>query len=182
MNICTNPSLCKAQNAISKSDALKYAFSEDIFMTSHKQVSTWCGNSWSLWLSNRLVAGIRLPEANIHQNLVEFPHPEVALLFRVCRQPVLGDTERVPALADKSLPVVFSLWPDSNQLKSVASCTKFSVGRFYLTAGTIGQVQPSYGILPPLIIRIGPVRDAVSRENTPSSMPGTKATYVFKYS
>lgn len=145
------------------------------------EASPWCESSHSLRLSNGLVASVRLPEANIDNHLVEFLHPEIPLLFRVCREPVLGDTECVPALADKSLSVVFSLWSDSNQFHSVASCTEFSVGWFYLMTDTIGQIYPSYGILSPLIIWVSPVGDTVSRENTPSSMPGTKTTNIFKY-
>jgi len=42
----------------------------------------------SLKLSNRFVAGIRLPHAKVNKDLVELLHPEVTLFFSISRQPV----------------------------------------------------------------------------------------------
>lgn len=42
----------------------------------------------SLKLSNRFVAGIRLPHAKVNKDLVELLHPKVTLFFSISRQPV----------------------------------------------------------------------------------------------
>ena len=41
--------------------------------------------SHSLRLSKRFIASIRLPEANINENLIEFLHPEIPFFLGICR-------------------------------------------------------------------------------------------------
>lgn len=50
--------------------------------------------SHSLRLCNRFIASIRLPEANINKNLIEFLHPEIPLFLGICRQPVPTETNK----------------------------------------------------------------------------------------
>lgn len=41
---------------------------------------------------SRGFAGVRFPHPQIHQNLIQFLHPQISLIFSVSTQPVLGDT------------------------------------------------------------------------------------------
>lgn len=66
------------------------------------------------------------------------------------RQPeedLLGDTHGILALADQCLFVIFSLWPDCDELKRVGSGTELSVNWFHSVTGAVSQVDASNGIL-----------------------------------
>lgn len=68
--------------------------------------------SHSLRLSNRFIASIRLPEANINKNLIEFLHPEIPLLLGICREPVpMGINKNVRILSPAPyLHVLLQKW------------------------------------------------------------------------
>lgn len=91
-----------------------------IYDIAQKKTLNGLETSHSLRLPDRFVASIRLPEANINKNLIEFLHPEIPLFLGICRQPVpTGNKQKVRIFSSIPFLPIFLLRVEESLSKPV---------------------------------------------------------------